>query len=71
MNYKQIAEMLEDENYREVLKGIFAFETRSLNEEFLEGVVDQFLVEKGMATFLDEDLFEYILKNRPDVRKYW
>lgn len=65
MNYKQIAEVLENENYREVLKGIFAFETRYLNEEFLEGMVDQFLDDNGMATFLDNDLYEYVMENRP------
>ena len=69
MNYKQIAEVLGNENYREVLKGIFAFETRSLNEEFLEGMVDQFLDDNGMATFLDNELYEYVMENRPEEEK--
>ena len=63
MNYKQIAEVLENEKYGEVLKAIFAFETRSLNEEFLEGMVYQYLDDNGSATFLDNDLYEYVMES--------
>lgn len=69
MNYKQIAEVLENENYREVLKGIFAFETRSLNNEFLEGLVDQFLDNDEMPNFLDKELHEYVMENKPEEDK--
>jgi len=56
MNYEEILEILESENYKDVIKAIFKFDTGIVDWEEIDVMVQAFIDDKYRCSFLDEDL---------------
>ncbi|OFS52756.1 hypothetical protein HMPREF2664_10620 [Staphylococcus sp. HMSC064E03] len=57
MNYKEIKKLLENQEHKEVVKGIFGFELQIDDNEKLEEIY-QFYYKNPMPNFLDYEICE-------------
>lgn len=71
-NYKGILDMLHEASYKESLKAIFSFETGIENEDSLNQLVEHFLEEDSISSFLSDEILEKRkeLINQREVEEY-
>lgn len=56
MSYEEILEVLERENYKDVIKAIFKFDTGKVDWDEIDVMAQDFIDDKCRCSFLDEDL---------------
>lgn len=56
MSYEEILEILERENYKDVIKAIFKFDTGKADWDEIDVMAQDFIDDKCRCSFLDEDL---------------